>query len=211
MRTIGLACAAAAVACAVPTGASAATLTSNKPCYLEGESATLAGEGYAANVPVSFAFDGSPAGQQPSDAAGRVFAGFTAPTSIGSVSVREYTVTASDEAGNAGSTSLAVTKRELDVRPSSGSPRRRVRFSVRGMVPGRTLYAHYVLRGRERARVRLGRAAGPCGTLVKRTRYFPRRTVPRGNWTIQVDHRRRWSRRTTPRARFGVRVFRELR
>lgn len=152
MRPISLACVAAAAACAVPAGASAATLTSNKPCYLEGESATLAGEGYTPGAPVSFAFDGSSAGQQPADAAGRVFAGFTAPGSIGAVSVREYTVTASDAAGNTSTTSVAVTKRELDIRPSSGSPRRRVRFSVRGMVPGRALYAHYVLRGRERAR-----------------------------------------------------------
>lgn len=211
MRSISLACAAAAVACTVPAGAAAATLTSSKPCYLEGEGATLAGEGYAANAPVSFAFDGSPAGQQASDAAGRVFAGFTAPTSIGSASVREYTMTASDETGNAGTTTLAVTKREMDVRPSSGSPRRRVRFSVRGMTPGRALFAHYVLRGREHARVRLGRAGGACGTLVRRARYFPQRSVARGSWTIQVGHRRRYARGTTPRVRFAVRVFRGLR
>jgi hypothetical protein len=207
MRSIGLACVAAAAVCTSPAAAAAATLASDKPCYLEGESATLAGEGYAANAPISFTFDGSAAGEQPSDAAGRVFAGFTAPE-IGAAKVRHYTVTAADRAGNTGTTTFAVTSREMDIRPNSAPPRRIVRFSVRGMTPGHTLFAHYVLRGRERARVRLGVAGGPCGTLVTRARFFPQRSVPTGNWTIQVDHRRRWSRGAKPKTRFPVRVFR---
>ena len=200
---------AAAALLGVPAGASAATLAASKLCYLEGESAMLAGEGYTPGAPVTFAFDGVAAAQPTADGTGNVFAGFRAPD-LGSTPVRRYTVTATDQSNpaNVGTTDVAVTKRLVSVSPSTGSPRRRVRFKARGFVPRRTLYAHYVLRGRERARTRLGRATGACGTLTKRARFFPQRQVDRGYWTIQFDQLRRFSRSTRPAYRARVRVYR---
>jgi hypothetical protein len=66
-------------------------------------------------------------------------------------------------------------------------PRTRIRFRAVGWTPavGRPLYLHYV-RGRRIVRsVRLGRLAGPCGTLTKTLqRAFAFRPVPVGQYRL---------------------------
>ena len=52
---------------------------------------------------------------------------------------------------------------------------------------GRSLYAHYVLRGEHVATVRVGRLSGPCGSLKRRFRQFAFKPVPRGTYSVYFD------------------------
>lgn len=207
MRRIG----AAAIAAVAAFGgtAQAATLTPDKACYLEGETANIQGAEFGPRSPVSFSFNGVDTGRLTADAEGNVFGSFTAPR-LGTADARRYTVQATDGV-NTATTRVTVTRRTASIAPATARLDRRVLYRVRGLRSNRTVYAHYVFRGKARMHQRLGRTKRPCGTLAKRTRFFPRGRISRGTWTIQFDHRRTYSSRTTPRIRTKVRVFRTLR
>jgi hypothetical protein len=207
MRRIG---AAAIVAFAAWGGtAQAATLTPDKACYLEREQAEIRGSGFGPGSAVSFSFGGDLVGSAAADAAGNVLGSFIAP-SLGTKAARSFRVQATDGV-NSATTRVAVTQRMAEITPGTARLDRRVLYRVRGLRANRAVYVHYVYRGKERMRRRLGRAAGPCGTVTTRTRFFPRGRISRGVWTLQFDHRRTYSRGTTPKIRAQVRVFRTLR
>jgi hypothetical protein len=89
----------------------------------------------------------------------------------------------------------------------TGNPRKRAGYLATGFTTaaGRTLYAHYVLRGKLRKTAAIGRLKGPCGDLTKNGRQFPFRPVPAGVYTIKVDATRRYPNKspgfTYPRVR----------
>lgn len=85
-------------------------------------------------------------------------------------------------------------------RPARGDPATlRVRFHAFDFGRGRTVYLHYVAPNRRlRLTVRLGRTAGPCGTVsTPLRRIFPFAAAP-GNWRLQFDARRAYD-ATPPR------------
>lgn len=95
----------------------------------------------------------------------------------------------------------------VTVFPSRGRPGRIVRYTARGFLPGRNVYAHYRFAGRTRANVRLGRATAPCGKVTRRMRLIPARSRF-GTWLVYVDQRRTFSRVTRPQVRASISVSR---
>ncbi len=95
----------------------------------------------------------------------------------------------------------------VTVSPSRSRPNRIVRYTARGFLPGRNVYAHYRFRGQTRANVRLGQAAAPCGKVSRRMRLLPARSRF-GTWQVYVDQRRTYSRSTRPQVRASIFVSR---
>jgi hypothetical protein len=203
-----LALAPLALALAAPVAAGAATLQTDKGCYLPGEAVHAFGAGFTPGSPVDFYRDGVYAGSiRHASGTGTVTVlnGLTAP--LITVRQRTFDILASDAAhrGNAAAVSPLVSKLDVTVRPPGGAPGRLVRIRARGFVSGHNLYAH-IRRGRHYHRnLRIGRLHGACGRLRVRKRVFSADT-PSGTYKLQFDSHRRYSRRTRPYVRFRVRI-----
>jgi hypothetical protein len=75
-------------------------------------------------------------------------------------------------------------------RPVAGRPRELTTWRFAGFVPGRPVYAHFLLDGRVRGDYRFGVARGDCGTLTARAARIPGvRTLAPGRWTLKLDQR----------------------
>ena len=213
----------AVAAVALPASAmGAATLTTERSCYTEGEQIRFTGTGFSPSSPVvvGLAANGRSGEFNPatSDAAGGVaFTGNArglddvgAARGAGPGPTRlEVLATATDQAtlgpaGPAPTTLLGQARFtladwELHVRPwetavpAPGKPRRVVTLRTYGWTSlTGTLYAHYVRQGRLVHTVALGRLRGPCGDLTRTMREFPFRPVPAGSYLVQFDTRLDW-------------------
>jgi hypothetical protein len=89
-------------------------------------------------------------------------------------------------------------------------PRRKATFGFSGFPAGATVYEHYVLNGRIRKTVRLGRVLGACGALTATIHHWPIRKPPAGQWELQFDNRHKYSGHTFNRFRFKYAVLRAL-
>ncbi len=93
--------------------------------------------------------------------------------------------------------------------PKPKRPHQAVRYTARGFLPGKRVYAHFRYGGRTnpgergwrravtRRTVSLGIAKGPCGITSKRMRALPTR-VRYGAWRAYVDQSRTFSLKTRP-------------
>lgn len=96
------------------------------------------------------------------------------------------------------------------VRPLTLTPnrvsnaRKKIRYTVRGLPTGKTIYAHFRYNGRTLGRVALGKAVGPCGIATRRIPGVPK--VRRGRWNVQFDASRRYSKKTRPRVTTSLTV-----
>lgn len=82
-----------------------------------------------------------------------------------------------------------------------------VRYTARGFVPGRPVYAHFRFAGRTRADVKLGIAKAPCGIVSRRMRQLPAKARI-GRWTVAMDHERVFKRDTPLQARGNLHISR---
>jgi hypothetical protein len=187
----------AVLACAAPAAASAAGIATDRPCYAEHRTVSLTGTGFAPSTRYDVTLDGRPFGSGTTDATGAL-AGTFAPPELAH-GVDTYTLAVTD--GTAGATTtFSQTRFKAGFSPSAGDPKTlMVRFKAYGfglLAPNRDVYLHYVRPdGTPKRTIRLGTAQGPCGTIA-RTRL--RRLFPfdaeRGNWRLQFDTRRRYTR-----------------
>lgn len=193
--------------------AQAATVSVNAPCYLENEPISASGAGFTPGGPVNFAFDGNLSASGTADPAGNFAQPLTAPLLPGTTLQHTFSLAAQDQTNPAlaATTPVTVTKLAATVKPQRAKPTRRVRFSIHGMPPGKTLYLHYIFHRKQRARVKMGRPKAPCGTLTVRKRFFPIRRPAVGTWTFQFDEHKRYSKSTLPRIRGPVTIFRTFR
>ncbi len=194
--------------------AEAVVLGANKLCYREADPTdpvVFAGGPFTPGGFVSVFRDGLPVGELKATAAGIVSGILTRPPIIDPARQRPFTVVATDQRNPAltGSVTRLVSQLDVTVRPSGGRPATRRRITARGFTTGGSLYAHVVRRGRAR-NVRIGRLAGPCGTLTTRKRIFRSRTR-NGTYRVQFDTSRSYARSTYPRLAFRVRIFTILR
>ena len=206
-----VACAAiAGCALVLPAAASAAAVAvlPTKPCYRSGETLLIGGTQYTPNASVRITSDGAFIGSVTTNESG-AFQGTLRVGQRSGERTKNYTGTDLSNPANVASTALRVSALDVNVRPRSGRPGRRVRVRARGFTTGNRLYAH-IVRGRYRRNVRVGRLKGACRTLSARSRIFRRGTRP-GRYTVQFDTRRRYSRRTAVRIRYSVVIFRRLR
>lgn len=193
-------CVAAFPASAAP--AAAATLSSDRACYIERQDMGLIGAGFTAAGPVNIsgpqiALSGS------ANPDGTLSATAKAPL-LGTVKPTSRTITISAQ----DSTTSAVVPLKIQVTTaafatSTGfkSPRavRTWKFSGLFQNPGKPIYGHFRHRGRTYANYRFGVPKGPCGKLTRRAPGIPARNVPSGLWTVQVDFRRTYSAKASPR------------
>jgi hypothetical protein len=127
-----------------------------------------------------------------------------------------FTVVATDMGGPGGSPPPQGASNALRLRaaplafsasPTRARPSARVTFRFSGFGPGRVVWAHYRHRGRVRANVAMGRTSVPCGLLTARRRQIPVSSPGTGAWSVQFDHRARFSPRSRPRVRATIEVF----
>jgi hypothetical protein len=183
---------------AAPADASAATVGTDRACYLETRSTnvTVIGTGFGASRPYTVALDGSPlpgGGGSATDANGAMQGTISPPALTDAQLERQFTVGV-DSDGVGASSTFTVTKFMADFTPSAHvSPASRVRFSVYGFALSRAtpdVYLHYVdPAGKLRGTIRLGRAHGQCGSIERtaRRRLFPFGKPRRGKWLLQFD------------------------
>lgn len=91
--------------------------------------------------------------------------------------------------------------------PGDAKPGGTVRYTPRGFVPGRPVYAHFRFAGRTRADVKLGVAKAPCGIVSRRMRQLPAK-VRIGRWTVAMDHERVFNSNTVLQARGNLYISR---
>jgi hypothetical protein len=205
--TRSLAVAVGALALAVPSTASAASLTVSpvKPCYSSGETVDLNGLDFSPFGTASVTRDGSPLGTLTSNGAGAFTGHLTVAQTTGK---RTKTYTASDDQvpGLTASTQITVSAVRVDLSPSDGAPGRRMSIKASGFTTGETLWAH-VTKGRAKRTLKIGRLSGACGGLNTRKRLLPR-DAALGLHTIQFDTFRKYDRKQDVRYRYTVDVRR---
>lgn len=186
---------------AVPAGAQAAEVHTDRHCYLQTAktTVTVAGTGFSPGQPFAVALDGTTlqGGAGAIDAQGAMQGAFSPPAVRRRDGQRRFHVSVS-AAGVTARTPFTVTWFLAGFRPTSGDPAHmRVRFHVFGFglaQPNPDVFLHYVdPLGRLRRTIRLGRAQGECGSLARTRKrpLFP--LVPRGGrWRLQFDTSRRY-------------------
>lgn len=203
MRLVPIAAlaACAALAGAAP-GASAATLTADHACYIEGFAIGLTGTGFAPGASVSVTGD-QIAASGPAGADGSFQAPVTAPQlGTSKPATKVFTVTATDAAtGTTASVDVNVATAVFSTSTGFKSPRasRTWKFSGLFQRPGKPIYGHFRHNGKTYANYRFGVPQGPCGTLKRRAPGIPARRVPAGTWRVQVDFNKRYDPKATPR------------
>ena len=188
----------AAVLAAVPA-AHGATLMTARTCYLQTDKAPsveVAASGFAPGRPYSVALDGAPlpGGTGQTDDAGAMSGKFGPALATGELERTFQLAVSSDDLVAA--TAFTVTRFRADFTPTKGNPATlRVRFSAFGfglVKPQQDVYVHYVRpNGRLKRTVRLGRAAGQCGSIARtnKRRLFPfaLKRSDTGRWKLQFD------------------------
>ena len=115
--------------------------------------------------------------------------------------LQTFTLLAEDKSNPAApilaSTTFQVVRFGMTRSPSPKRPRQIVRYTARGFLPGKRVYAHFRYRGVTRRTVSLGIAKGLCGITSRKMRALPTK-VRYGDWRAYVDQSRRFSARTRP-------------
>jgi hypothetical protein len=181
------------VALAAPSAAQAAGLTVTDPCpRIEDQSSLVAinATGFAPGEQIAFSYDNfaTVALQAPADGAGSLASGVPAPALQKNRHYGTFTLSAKGMTSGATASSAAFPVVTPWVTlPSGGRPTSRVLYHVYGFPNGKTVYAHYTLHGSQRAVKRLGKAAGPCGTLRKRLPLLPAK-FHAGKWIYHFNN-----------------------
>ena len=197
---LAFACGAVCLAAAAPAGA--ATLTSDRACYIEQQDMGLSGAGFTPSAPVNIsgpqiALSGN------ANPDGTLSASAKAPL-LGTIKPTSRTITLSAQ----DLTTSAVVPLKVQVTTAafatstgfkSPKAKRTWKFSGLFQNPGKPIYGHFRHRGRTYANYRFGVPKGPCGKLTRRAPGIPARNVPAGIWTVQVDFRRTYSAKASPR------------
>ena len=192
---------------AVPAGARAAQVTTDRACYLQTKSTTVTvnGTGFGAGRPYAVTLDGTAlaGGGATTDANGAVQGAIPPPALDVTEMERIFKVGVQSDDLSA-ETLFTVTRFAADFTPSTRvAPNSMVRFSVYGFglaAPNPDVYLHYVSpAGRLRKTVRLGRAQGQCGSISRTAlrRLFPFAAPARGKWQLQFDTSKTYRRGVT--------------
>src|SRR5581483_9003249 len=200
------------VAAAAAQGASAATLSVNAGCYVFATKTpptmVITGAGYTPGDQVSITSNvGFLDASATADAAGNITASTTAPLPPKvTAGAQPVVLTADDESVNGPITaSVPVSVAYLYVfhggakkRPGLGAFREKTTWSFSGFTPGKYIWGHYIIHKHQVARVRFGKAKGPCGALKTRAKLYPA-TPHFRSYPVQVDNSKRYSRHSFPK------------
>lgn len=224
-RLLAASCAAAiAGATGLTAQAGAATISTTIPCVANlgfGGALTLplAGTGFTPNGSVTIR-SSSPSAPTVkdltvvrADGAGNVANTRIDPPVLRSPSTvqQAFSLIATDNANPAirAVTTFRQVRFGFDANPSTGRPTRTVRYTARGFLPGKPIYAHFRFGGITRRDVKLGVASSPCGTVVRRMHLLPTKTRF-GTWTIYMDQVATYSKKTVLQAKGTLSIQRTL-
>lgn len=181
----------------LPAAAHGAAVQTDRTCYLQTgkTNVTISGNGFTPGRPYSVSLDGTAlqGGLGAMDAAGAMQGAFPPPALAEDELERQFTVEVASDALVASSV-FTVTVLKADFSPSAGDPKKlKVRFSVAGFglaTHNPDVYVHYISpSGKLRETVRLGKATGQCGRIVRtaKRRLFPFASPKLGKWQLQFD------------------------
>ena len=183
-------------------GASAATIQTNFPCYLEDRQVQIAGSGFTPGAAYSVLRDGQQIGNGSVGSDGSMTGSFASGQLDQGVADKSFDLTVTD-GQNQAATRYRVSRFVAEFAPARGNPATlRVRFSVFGFGrPGLPIYVHYLRPGGVASQtLLLGRTRGVCGSIPRTRirRLFPFRPDP-GRWRLQFDNRRSYRKTSVPR------------
>lgn len=190
-----------------------ASVTTNRSCYVVGQTGQLSGSGFAPSTQFTVTVDGVLYGTKHTDPNG-AFSIKLLPGGLPAGAAQHTDrVTVNDGTGDMASTSFTLTRSALalltGVRKTSRGETGRFKvwgFSLDGSA--RQVYLHYVgPSGRAYRTLALGQTRGACGWLVSKRELFVPFSLSRGTWTLQVDTRRSYARHPdgpVSRIRIGI-------
>lgn len=193
------------------SAASAASITTDAPCYVAGSAIAVTGTGFAAGNTVFLEGDQmfqAVAG----DAAGAFTGALKAPSlgaTIGPAS-KSFTITATDQTTRAAATaSIKVANLTFATNGGVKAPSAKRTWSFSGFLqrPGKPIYGHFRHGGKTYANYRFGVPKGSCGTLKKHAPGIPTKKLRTGKWNVQVDFEKRFKRNASPRVTSSTTIF----
>lgn len=200
---------------ALAAQASAATISANRACYVNanpgiGAPMTITGGGFTPGDPISVS--GSTVFASATADANGNFAVTTNAPILPTIfpASRSTTLTAQDEYTGVSaqvvvrSANLAVSEKPGSVRHVS---RQKVTFTFSGFTPGKHIYAHY-LRKKVVARMKFGKASGPCGTLRQKALMYPGGHPGHDSYTVTFESSKRYSKKAFPRVTEKLEILR---
>ncbi len=199
---------------AAAQAASAATLSVNAACYVYATKTpptmVVTGSGYAPGDLVEITSNvGFVAASATADAAGNIAVSTTAPLPPkAAAGAQGVLLTADDESANGPITAavplsvayLYVFHGGAKKRPGLGAFHEKTNWAFSGFAPGKYIWGHYIVHGRQVAKVRFGKAAGPCGVLKTKAKLYPA-TPHFRSYPIQVDNSKRYSKHAFPKVK----------
>lgn len=206
MRRGGLGALVAATALALPAGAHAGDVTTVGQCFSSAQAMIISGTAFTPNAAVAIVGDVTATAQ--ADATGAFTTQLTMPrvTELGPRTVTMIMIDGFNPANRATMRVRVVREAYGSNLPIAGRPRELTTWRFAGFIPGRPIFAHFVLDGRVRGSHRFGVARGVCGTLrVQASRIPGVARVTAGQWTLKLDQRRRY-RASTPGATTTFRI-----
>ena len=194
--TRSLAVAAGVAALAVPSAASAASLTVSpeKRCYSSGEQVNLLGADFTPLSTVTITRDGQPLRPRSdlSTYADGAFNGLLTLFQQRGRRTKTYAATDSTDPTLTASKQITVVAPRVGLEPAHGAPGRRMSITASGFATGPIRWAHVTYR-RNTRNLKLGSLSGACGALKARRRLLPR-DAGLGKHIIQFDTSRRYLR-----------------
>ena len=199
-------------ALAAPAGASAATATLDRPCYVASQPGNLALAGFSPNAAVSVANADLGSIKVTTDVTGSLTLPFTPPggQDLKRPGSRAFAVTATEDAIPANTAAAMSRIAPLAFATSGGtkSPKAPRTWSFSGFTPGKFIHGHFRFRSRTRGNFRFGLATGPCGVYKRQAPGIPvQGRVSTGTWTIQIDQKSTYDKNTKPSLRDTTTVF----
>jgi hypothetical protein len=181
--------------------AAAATLDPLAPCYASAgeapeqrETIDVHATGFTPSAVLDLYVDGQLVDSGRADVFGETTAKVPAPFQRRGERPFTLVVVERDNPANVASGESRVTSLSVTLRPRDARPSRRVRFRGRGFTAPRPVYGHYLYNGELRRTVRLARrTTAPCGVFRVRRRQIPIANPETGRWLLQVDQQREYA------------------
>ena len=192
-----------------PGSASAADVSIDQTCYVEGKPIVASGSGYTPNSTATLTLADATYSAD-TDATGAFSTTITAPAStLKHPGAQQYGLSVRDAGSGAEtSTSVNVAKIGVDAFPVQAKPHSRITWYLAGFPSQKAIYGHWRFGGRTRANHRMGRPQGPCGVLKVRARQIEAAQIRFGIWTVQFDHNRTYDAHAVPRVSVRINVYR---
>jgi hypothetical protein len=198
-----------------PAGATTqpATIAVDQACYVESStvpSMTVTGSGFEPDVPVTItSSSGKLSVQTTADASGDIDVSMQAPEPKFKQPVeKRETITATQQTSTSGVQIVGSTHAYFSTLGAEHGPTRKqdglkaltekTNWTFSGFPVGKTVYAHYLVKGKQVAYQSFGKAPAPCGVFTVRRRLFPA-TPKQGTYHLQIDTSRTFTHNTAPK------------